>query len=131
MKSIIFSMFLLLPSSASATTKVPESLDQIVHDSSEIAVARIETFVGYKETSELVVIGDLATGCCSSDSISMKLRITSLLLGTQLRPEQLIEIALPTNDVSTLSGMQALFTNTEIIIFLKNTPKGLRPVAAL
>jgi hypothetical protein len=77
----------------------------------------------------LVVKGELATGCCANNSISMKLRISARLLGTQLQPGQLVEVGLATNDVSTFSGMQDLFTNTEIIIFMKNTPKGLQPVS--
>lgn len=129
MRLFIFCIFFGFFSSVSATSRIPTSMSELVKESSEIAVAKIVTFVGYTESGELITNGDLRTGCCSSNSIGMKVRVIRTLFGSELKVGSELEIRLSNIDILDLSGMQEFFSGTETIVFLVKTPKGLLPVA--
>ncbi|HEY8024489.1 MAG TPA: hypothetical protein VIF60_07990 [Burkholderiaceae bacterium] len=129
MRRLILMLLFFSISSANATSMAPPPLDELVDFSSDIAVAKIVTFVGYRANGELVTRGDLTTGCCYHNSISAVVLVSERLVGNHLKVGAKLEIKLSTIANMTLSGMQEFFTGQDVIIFLRDTPKGLNSIS--
>ena len=124
MKTLLVGLAFLMISTAGAATSSSTSLEELVESADEIALAKIESFVGYTASGSLVTAGEFRTGPDLHNSIHAKLRLTAILAGAGSEAGSLIELPLESMEIKDLASMQEMFTGKEVIVFLRVTPTG-------
>jgi hypothetical protein len=125
----LFTLLLALFCHTAAATMVEEMpIEALTRQATDIAAARVVAMVGMTQDGHRVTTGSFRTAPGMGNTIWVSLRITRVLKGKTLQKDMIQQVPLWSLwHMNGKLGRVAQRDQVEVIVFLKQTAKGLEP----